>query len=208
MTERDESISSFLDRLADRTSAPGGGASAAIHAAQAAALVSMVARYSDGPKFAEHAESIAATLEGSERLRRSALVLAGQDEAAFAAVAAAYKLPKDTDEQRRARSTAIAAALAEAARPPADVITTVDQILGLAEQLLPIGNRNLITDLAAAAEAGRAAANTARVNVEVNLGGIKDPALVAEYERTIELVDRISDRADQVTAAVREAIRR
>ncbi|WP_411142455.1 cyclodeaminase/cyclohydrolase family protein [Streptomyces sp. x-80] len=49
---RDEKISDFLARLADRLPAPGGGASAALHAAQAAALLGMVARYSTGEKYA------------------------------------------------------------------------------------------------------------------------------------------------------------
>lgn len=208
MTERDETIASFLDRLADRTSAPGGGASAAVHLAQGAALISMVARFSDGPRYADHADSIAAALASAEELRRTGLALAAQDEAAFGAVSAAYKLPKETDEQRERRSAAIAEALVGAARPPAEVISAADQVVALAERLLPVANRNLITDLAAAAEAARAAANTARVNVEVNLGGIKDAEVRAEYERAAALVDRIGERADRVTAAVREAIRR
>ena len=48
---RDDTIAAFLDQLAARVPAPGGGATAALHAAQAAALLAMVARYSDGPKY-------------------------------------------------------------------------------------------------------------------------------------------------------------
>src|SRR6266849_2357223 len=100
---RDDTIAAFLDQLAARVPAPGGGATAALHAAQAAALVA-----------------------------------------------------------------SISAALSGAARPPADVVRTALLVIRLAEDLLPAGNRTLITDVAAAAEAARAAAVTARLVIEVN----------------------------------------
>ena len=56
---RTDTIETFLAQLAARVPAPGGGATAALHAAQAAALVAMVARYSDSAKFADHAGAIA-----------------------------------------------------------------------------------------------------------------------------------------------------
>ncbi|WP_035847242.1 cyclodeaminase/cyclohydrolase family protein [Kitasatospora azatica] len=203
---RDETISEFLDRLADRVPAPGGGASAALHAAQAAALLGMVARYSTGEKYAAHQAVVDRIIRESDLLRGRALTLAEQDAAAFTAVTEAYRLPKEDEPARAARSAAIAQALAGAARPPAEVITAALDAVELAETLLPIGNPNVITDVAAAAEAARAAATTARVNVEVNLSGIKDErtrgALLAGTAR----VDEIAARAELVTAAVRAEI--
>ncbi|MFF7637124.1 cyclodeaminase/cyclohydrolase family protein [Kitasatospora sp. NPDC008050] len=203
---RDETISDFLDRLADRIPAPGGGASAALHAAQAAALLAMVARYSTGEKYAAHEAVVERIIRESDALRERALTLAEQDAAAFTAVTGAYRLPTDDEAARAARSAAIGQALAGAARPPAEVITAALDAVELAEVLLPIGNPNVITDIAAAAEAARAAATTARVNVEVNLGGIREErtreALLAETAR----VDEIATRAEQITAAVRAEI--
>jgi formiminotetrahydrofolate cyclodeaminase len=203
---RDEKISDFLNRLADRVPAPGGGASAALHAAQAAALLGMVARYSTGEKYDEHRETIERTIVETDELRATALRLAEEDEAAFTAVTEAYKLPRDTEEAKAARSAAIAKALVGAGRPPAEVIAAALAVVGLAEELLPIGNRNVITDVAAATEAARAAATTARVNVEINLGGIKDEKARAELAAAAAKVDDIAARAEQVTAAVRREI--
>ncbi|MDX8147101.1 cyclodeaminase/cyclohydrolase family protein [Lentzea sp. BCCO 10_0061] len=203
---RDQAISEFLDALADRVPAPGGGASAALHAAQAGALLAMVARYSDGPKYAEHAESIQRILRAAEDLRAKALQLAEDDASAFGAVADAYKLPKDSDEAKQARSAAIAAALVDAAKPPAEIIDVAGQIVDLAEQLLPVGNRNVVTDIAAATEAARAAATTARVNVEINLGGIKDELTRKALTERADVTDEIARRAELVTARVREEI--
>jgi methenyltetrahydrofolate cyclohydrolase len=66
----------------------------------------------------------------------------------------------------------------------------------------------VISDIAAAAAAISAAAGTARVNIEANLPGIKDPALVEELSVTAELADGVTDRADRVITAVREEISR
>jgi formiminotetrahydrofolate cyclodeaminase len=203
---RDETISEFLDRLADRVPAPGGGASAALHAAQAAALLAMVARYSTGEKYAAHRSVVERIIREADVLRGRALTLAEQDAAAFTAVTRAYALPRASEPERAARSAAIAEALVGAARPPAEVITAALDAVELAETLLPIGNPNVVTDIAAAAEAARAAATTARVNVEVNLGGIRDErarsGLLAETAR----VDEIAARAERITAAVRQEI--
>jgi methenyltetrahydrofolate cyclohydrolase len=166
----------------------------------------MVARYSDSAKYAQHAEEIATITATADRLRQNALGLAEEDVAAFTAVTEAYGLPKGTPGEAVARSEAIARALVAAAHLPAIVIAVADLVLRLAEQLLPIGNRNVISDVAAAAEAARAAATTARVNVEINLGGIKDPAAWGELAAVVDTVDDLVLRAEKVTAAVRDGL--
>jgi formiminotetrahydrofolate cyclodeaminase len=205
-TMRDETIGEFLSQLAARMPAPGGGASAALHAAQAAALLAMVARYSDGPAYDEHRDLINGILAEADTLAADSLNLAEADARAFGQVAEAYKLPKDTDEHKRARSAAIQDALGAAARPPADVVRAALRLAQLAEQLLPAGNRNVLTDVAAAAEAARAAASTGAINVEVNLRGIKDSQLREQLACTAALTAEVSAIADRVTAAVRQEI--
>jgi methenyltetrahydrofolate cyclohydrolase len=205
---RNRSVQAFLKALADRVPAPGGGASAALHAAQAAALVAMVARYSDGPKYAAHAGAIRRIRDAADELCENALDLAEDDAAAFTAVTEAYRLPKGTDVEAAERSAAIAAAVLGAARPPAFVVGVAGRVLELAEELLPVGNRNVVSDVAAAAEAARAAAATARVNIEINLGGITDAAARNDLLAVAGSVDGLCDRADKVTAAVRAGLRR
>ena len=97
--------------------------------------------------------------------------------------------------------------MASAAWPPAQVIGVAGMVVDLAEALVRIGNRNVTSDLAAAAEAARAAAATARVNVEINLAGITDAQASLEMIAEADKADDIIARAEQVTAAVREQIR-
>lgn len=201
---RDESIGSFLTRLAARSAAPGGGATGALHAAQAAALLAMVARFSDGPRY--DAETVGRVRAAADGLADESVDLAAADQAAFEKVIAAYGLPKDTPEDKAARSAAIADAMAGAARPPADLMAASVRLMGLAEELLPVANKNVISDIAAAAAAISAAAVTAALNIEVNLPGIKDTALAEELRATAALADGVADRAARVITAVREEI--
>ena len=204
----DETIRAFLDQLAARLPAPGGGATATLHAAQAAALLAMVARYSEGPKYAEHAQTVRRVLAEAERLRGECTDLVAADAGAFASVAASYALPRDTPAQKAARSAAIAATLITAAEPPAEVIKAAGRLLDLAEDLRPVANRTVLSDVAAAAEAIRAAAATGRINVEVNLSGITDAAAREVYADVVARVDILLARADKVAAAVRAELAR
>ena len=201
---RDDTIAAFLDRLAARVPAPGGGATAALHAAQAAALLAMVARYSDGPRY--DAELMNRIVTEADALREDALALAEADAKAFGAVAEAYRLPRRTEQETSARSAAISSALAGAARPPADVVRTALLLVGLAEDLWPAGNRSMITDVAAAAVAIRAAAVTSRLMIEVNLKRITDQVLLDEFAATAAVTDAIEARADEIVRAVRQEI--
>ena len=203
---RDDTIAAFLDQLAARVSAPGGGATAALHAAQAAALLAMVARYSDGPRY--DAGLMNRIVTEADALREDALALAEADAKAFDAVAEAYRLPRTTERETSARSAAISSALAGAARPPADVVRTALLLVSLAEDLLPAGNRNVITDVAAAAEAARAAAVTARLIIEINLKGITDLVLAEEFGTTAVVAGTVAERADAIVAAVRAEVAR
>jgi formiminotetrahydrofolate cyclodeaminase len=201
---RDETITEFLSQLAARTSAPGGGAAAALHAAQAAALIAMVARYSDGPR---HDPAVVGRIRAAaDGLIDEALGLAEADAAAFGEVSAAYGLPKGTPEEKQARSDAIARSLAGAARPPADLMAASARLAGLTEEMLAAANRTVISDLAAAAAAITAAAVTARVNIEANLAGITDERLKTELADTAALADEVMDRAARLIDAVREEI--
>jgi formiminotetrahydrofolate cyclodeaminase len=204
---RDQKLGDFLDRLADRVPAPGGGAVAALHAAQGAALLGMVARYTTGERYAEHQVTISRIITEVDELRGIALRLAEADADAFTAVSDAYGLPKSTEEEKAARSAAIGQALVNAAWPPAQVISVAGMVIDLAEALMAIGNPNVISDVAAAAEAARAAAATARVNVEINLAGITDEQASLEMIAETGKADDIIARAEQVTAAVRDRIR-
>ncbi|OCF85272.1 formimidoyltetrahydrofolate cyclodeaminase [Nocardia brasiliensis] len=196
-----------MSDLAAKIPAPGGGAVAALHAAQAAALVAMVARYTTRAKDADNRPVVDRVIEAADAARGRALALADADAAAFTAVGAAYKLPKGTPEEESARTAAINAALLEAARVPAAVVDEADEVLSLAGELFPIGNPNVVTDIGAAADACRAAAASSQLNIEINVASL--PA--AEGDRFAPVLLRIEElvaRADALHADVVHALRK
>jgi len=199
----DEAVASYLSKLAERSAAPGGGATAALNAAQAAALLSMSARFCDGPKHAEHCETLELIVAETDRLRRTCAALIAADGDSYGPVMAAYQLPKDTEDQRVARSAAIGAALSVASAPAAEVIAAAGRLLELAETLQPMVNRSVAPDLAAAVEAIRAAVGTSATNVAANLSGVTDPADRERLTAAIAGADALEARASQVIAAVR-----
>ncbi|WP_416403508.1 cyclodeaminase/cyclohydrolase family protein [Arthrobacter sp. LFS091] len=202
-----ETIQDYLARLAARQPTPGGGAAAALHAAQGAALVAMVARYTTGAKFEQHAALVARVTAAADHLVDEAVRLADADEHAFQAVIDSYKLPSDTDELKAARKAAIQAALVQAAQTPAQLIRVAGEVVELATDLLDAANPNVISDVAAAADAARAAATTARVNIDINVVAIKDPAARAQLAgETDGLEDKVVLAADSLVKRVRERI--
>ncbi len=203
----DETIGDFLGQLADRVPAPGGGAASALQAAQGAALLGMVARYTTGEKYAEHEVTIGRIIAETDELRAIALRLAEADTDAFRAVTDAYRLPQSTEDEEAARTAAIGQALANAAWPPAQVINVAGMVVDLAEALVAIGNPNVLSDVAAAAESARAAAAIARVNVEVNLSGLSGEQASLEMEAEASKANSVITKASLITAAVRDEIR-
>ncbi|BCW09171.1 cyclodeaminase/cyclohydrolase family protein [Paenarthrobacter sp. Y-19] len=202
-----ETINDYLSRLASRQPTPGGGAAAALHAAQGAALVAMVARYTTGAKFEQHAALVARITSAADHLVVEALRLADADEHAFQTVIDSYKLPSDTDELKSARSAAIQDALVQAAQTPAQLIRVAGEVVSLATDLLDAANPNVISDVAAAADAARAAATTARVNIDINVVAIKDSAARSRLAgQTDGLEDKVVLAADSLVKRVRERI--
>ena len=202
-----ETINDYLTRLASRQPTPGGGAAAALHAAQGAALVAMVARFTTGGKYEQHAAMVERITRAADALVVEALRLADADVHAFQGVIDAYKLPSGADELKAARAATIQAALIQAANTPAQLIKLAGAVVDLATELFDVANANVISDVAAAADAARAAATTARVNIDINVVAINDSeARTLLALRTDGLEEKIISAADSLTERVRDRI--
>ncbi len=193
-----ETIHDYLSRLASRQPTPGGGAAAALHAAQGAALVAMVARYTTGAKYEEHAALVTRITSAADHLIVEALRLADADEHAFQSVIDSYKLPSESDELKAIKTAAIQEALVQAAHtPPAQLIKVAGEVVDLATELFEVANPNVISDIAAAADAARAAATTARVNIDINVVAIKHGEARSRLaEQTNGIEDKVVLAAD------------
>lgn len=168
-------IAAYLDRLGSKASAPGGGSVAALTAAQAAALVAMVAHLTLGrPKFAEHDSETASILDEADALRLACLRGVDDDAAVLEALMATYKLPRSTPAERQTRDDALQVALLAAANSPYELARRSAAIVPLCQRLLPIGNPTVRSDLGVAALCARAAFHAARLNVLTNTKHLAD----------------------------------
>jgi glutamate formiminotransferase / formiminotetrahydrofolate cyclodeaminase len=195
------SVEALLDGLASDAPTPGGGTAAAVSAAIGAALVGMVARLTIGKKGFEDAESRMKEIASeADRAREEFLSLAGADAQAFDEVMAAYRLPKATNEEKRARSEAIQRAMTTAAEVPATVARRAVAVLELAREVTEKGNPTAASDGATAAHILRAAVEGALSNVEINLGSLKDQELTGRLRQEVEAVRQQGEASARAAA--------
>ena len=198
------SVDEYLRRLASGDPTPGGGSASALAGALGAALVSMVCnltigreRYAD---FEADARQIQAESEALlERLQRGI----DEDAAAYDGVMAAYRLPRGSDDERAARSTAIQEATHTAAVVPLSLAEASSGVIDLAERALGRTNPNAASDLAGAALLGVAALDGAAANVEVNLSSLNDERVKAQLaERLASVRDSRREQAALIVERV------
>lgn len=166
-----QSVGGFLDQLAAKTPAPGGGAAACMAGATAAALAHMVVAYSIGRKnLADHQPLLESASAALRRARAMLLQLAEEDAAAYALVNELQKLPEDDSRRRSEWGGAVAAAVAA----PRAAMAVCMEVLRMTESLAGKSNAYLRSDLAIAAVLAEAAARGAWWNVRINLSLVAD----------------------------------
>jgi formiminotetrahydrofolate cyclodeaminase len=184
---KNQPIQQFLDELASKAPTPGGGGAAAVMGAMGAALVSMVCNLTIGKKNYEAVEAeMQDTLARSEAVRLRLIDMIQADATVFDQVMGAYGLPKDSDEQKQARSAAIQTALKAATDVPLDCAKACAEVITLSRIVAEKGNKNVVSDAGVAVMAGYGALKSAALNVYINVGAIKDEAFAKERSEALE----------------------
>ena len=159
-----------LRSIASSEPTPGGGSVAALSLAHAHSLSLMVARLTLAKeKWVEGHDAAKATIELSEPALEEAILLAISDSEAFESVMSAYRLPKQTDAEKKQRSEEIRNATIGAALAPLNTASSAQKLLSNLEKQSASCNPNALTDLASASEMALSAAKIASLNVRINL---------------------------------------
>jgi glutamate formiminotransferase / formiminotetrahydrofolate cyclodeaminase len=192
----------FLEAVAAPTATPGGGSVSALAGALAASLGQMVAGLSRKKKSqAVFVNRLSQTLD---ELRRSAAELAeaiDRDAAAYDAVMAAYKLPQESAEEKRARDEAIQSATRGAAEVPLQVAERSVALFERLGQLASIAAASMKSDLEVARLMASAAARGALANVEINLESIADANyVVSTRAKSAALRERLLETYRSISA--------
>ena len=183
-------IKGFLNNVASGEPTPGGGSVSALCGALSVALAEMVARITAGKTNDKTVEKkMSEIMETAEKLEKVFVEDIDRDSAAYAAVIKAYKMPKETDREKKERQNAIQDALKEAARVPLEVAEMGMRALNLAEILVKEGNQNAVTDAAVGALIARSAIVGALYNVKINLLSIKDATFRDRVKHEAERIE-------------------
>jgi pimeloyl-ACP methyl ester carboxylesterase/formiminotetrahydrofolate cyclodeaminase len=160
-----ETLGGFLDQLASREPAPGGGAAAAAAVAMAAGLAGMAAGFSRSPDLREHVVL-------ADSLRRRVAALAQADADAYLRVLAAYDLPREQDPE--VRRAAVQSALSAACDVPLAIAEVAEEVGRITAELAVRGNVNLRGDAIAGGFLAEAGARAAALLVQINLSDASD----------------------------------
>lgn len=190
----------FLDKLASRSPEPGGGSVSALVGALGAALVSMVGNLTLGKeKYAAVQDRIEELLKTSESLRDDLQGLIQRDTEVYADVSAAFKLSRGTEEEKAVRAERIQEALKKATEVPFEIAEKCLEVARISETSAEIGNVGAVSDAGVAVLLAEAAAQSAALNVKINVNSIEDRGFAGEkwsritaiLEETAELRERV-----------------
>ncbi|MCX7694626.1 MAG: cyclodeaminase/cyclohydrolase family protein [Caloramator sp.] len=208
----ENTIEKFLEDLASSSPAPGGGAVAALSGALSASLSSMVMNLTvNKKKFMEYSDDVKNKFNDylikCEELRKEFMGYIEKDVEAFNLVMQAYKMPKETEDEKKERNRAIQRALIEAYSVPYSVADTAFSMFDMVDFISEYGNKNAITDAGVAAIQIFAAIEAAVLNVRINLAGIEDIDLVSDVDMNckrflIEAAQKKEEILKKVMAAI------
>ncbi|AKL96697.1 formiminotetrahydrofolate cyclodeaminase [Clostridium aceticum] len=186
----DLTVKDFLQKTASNDPVPGGGSVAALSASVAAALTEMVANLTIGrKKYVEVEEEMKDVVKDVLQARQELIEDIDKDSDAYNEVMAAFKLPKETEEEVAKRKEAIEEATKKAALVPLTVAQKAFSMMQRIETVVVKGNQNAITDGAVAAMMARTAVLSALYNVKINLGSIQDAAFVEEVSQKVKEIE-------------------
>lgn len=198
----------FLEQLASKAATPGGGGAAALAGAAGVALGNMVGNLTVGKKkYAAVEQDILALNERAQALRLELEALVQADADAFAPLAAAYSLPKDTPEQAAHKAAVMEEALNAACAVPMEIMEKCAEGIALAEQYAAKGSVLAVSDAGCAAALCKAALQAASLNVFVNTKMMADRARAEQLNAQADaLLAEFIPRADAVFSAVNDRL--
>ncbi|HWP83009.1 MAG TPA: cyclodeaminase/cyclohydrolase family protein [Bacteroidota bacterium] len=184
-----KTVREFIDEVASHSPAPGGGSVAAMAGALGTALTTMVCRLTIGKKKYQDVQSeMESVANSAEQLRTQLTALVDEDTQVFHRVMAAFSLPKETEQEKLARSVSIQEATKAAALVPLKVMELCERGLALAQTVAEKGNVNSISDAGVAALMLQAACQGAALNVKINIATLQDEEFVKHATEEMESI--------------------
>ena len=195
---KDMTIEAFASMTASGEPVPGGGSISALAGALAVALAEMVAGLTIGKKKYAHAEGeMVKAVPVMKALRAQLLADIRRDSESFNLYMQALSLPKGTEEEQKARKSAMQNGLKEAVKVPLSVAKAAAQILPAAKLMIEKGNKTAETDALVAAMMARTGVLGALFNVKINLASIEDETFTEEIKAQVSCLEQEAVKMEQ-----------
>lgn len=204
----EKSCNQFLQELSSKAPVPGGGGASAYVGALGMALGSMVGNLTLGKKkYMDVEEDIKELLKKSEAIIDGLVALVARDAEVFYPLSQAYGLPKNTEEEKSIKDTALQKALVDATMVPLTIAEYCLKAIDLHEEFAKIGTRIAISDVGVGAAFCKAALQGAKLNVLINTRIMKDQDLKNQIEcRLKEIENEGMVKADRILQYVEELL--
>ena len=204
----DLTVKGFAEETSRESPAPGGGSVSAYMGALGASLATMVANLSSHkPGWDDQWSEFAAVAEEGMALQERLLHLVDEDTEAFNRIMSAFGMPKNTPEEKAARTEAIQTATLFAAEVPLETMKASFEVFAVCRKMVEKGNPNSVSDAGVGALAARAAVLGAGMNVKINAGSLKNreqaEALIAQAN---ELIAKANNEEAEITKMVEEKL--
>lgn len=198
MNSKNQPIQDFLAETASNNPVPGGGSISALNGAVATALSEMLAKLTIGKKkYAEVENEMKETVDKMSQQREHFFQDIDRDANAYNRVMEAFKLPKETDEDKAERSKQIQDATKHATLVPMGIAQRAFNLMDTIEYTTRNGNQNAITDGCISMMTCRTAVLGALLNVRINLGSIKDADFVKDIEDKCHAMEMATMKKEQ-----------
>lgn len=199
---QEKSVLGFLDELASSAPTPGGGSAAAVMGAMGAALLSMACNLTVGKRdYSDVEAEMREALAKAENLRDRFQQMIRADIEVFDAVMAAYRMPRESDDEKTNRDESIQLALKEATLVPLECAKACSEVIALSRVVAEKGNKNVVSDAGVGVAAAFAALRSAALNVYINTGQIKDEVFAATQLEALERILEESGRDNETVYA-------
>jgi formiminotetrahydrofolate cyclodeaminase len=191
-------VEEFSQVLGSNSPAPGGGSVAALSGSLGASLVSMVCKLSIGKADYEAFQvELVEALNQAHILSDSLLERVDLDTEAFNSVMAAFKMAKQTGDEKKARSEAIQTGFKQAVQSPLGIARECLEVLRLTKNLLGKSNSSALSDLCVASLQAYAGLEGAIMNVKINIPSIRDENFTTDTSREISALLEEGDKVRQ-----------
>jgi formiminotetrahydrofolate cyclodeaminase len=203
-----KSLKNYLEELSSNSPTPGGGNVSALSGSLACNLGIMVCNLTIGKKkYTNVEEEMEAIKSNLESLNESFLELAARDNLAFDKVMEAYKLPKESDDQKKLRSKKIEEATLAAAVVPSEVIVTARKALPYIQKVAEKGNQNSVSDAGVALSLLSTAAEGAFLNVVINCTSLANKTVGREFMKKSEIIyDEIKNMSSSLITIIKSRL--